>query len=102
MTERHRAPAQDAECPMPLYFFHLRDGTDILLDPEGSQLKGHEEVADRALAAARSLISDDALKGHISLLCHLDVEDEAGNVVHCLAFNDAVSITGQKLVPDAE
>ncbi len=87
---------------MPLYFFHLRDGTDILLDPDGLQLKGEKEVAIRALKAARSLISDDALNGHINLRCHIDVEDEAGNVVHCLAFNDAVRITGQKLVQDAD
>jgi hypothetical protein len=87
---------------VPLYFFHLRDGQDILLDPEGSQLKGQNEVALRALEAARSLISDDALKGHISLQCHIDVADEAGNLVHCLTFNDAVTITGQKLVQDAD
>lgn len=87
---------------MPLYFFHLRDGTDILLDPDGARLKGQKEVAKRALEAARSLISDDALKGHINLQCHIDVEDAAGNVVHCLAFNDAVTITGHKLAQDPD
>jgi hypothetical protein len=79
---------------MPLYFFHLRDGEDILLDPEGTYLEGQAAIEKTALEAARSIIGDDALKGHISLRHHIDVEDEAGSIVHCLAFNDAVTITG--------
>ncbi len=81
---------------MPLYYFHLRDGEDILLDPEGTDLDGEVAIAKATLAAARSLISDDALNGHISLHYHIDVEDEAGKVVHSLAFDDAVTITGHK------
>jgi hypothetical protein len=79
---------------MPLYYFHLRDGTDILLDPEGTQLDGEAAIARTAMTAARSIISDDALNGVISLDQHIDVEDEAGTIVHCLAFNDAVTIKG--------
>ncbi len=85
---------------MPLYYFHLRDGVDVLLDPEGKYLEGQVAIEKTALAAARSLISDDALSGHIGLQHHIDVEDEAGKVVHCLDFNDAVRITGLKLVQD--
>ncbi len=85
---------------MPLYYFHLRDGVDVLLDPEGRYLEGQAAIESNALAAARSLISDDALGGHIGLQHHIDVEDEAGKVVHCLDFNDAVTITGQRLVQE--
>ena len=81
---------------MPLYFFHLRDGQDILLDPDGTVLDGHDAITQTALDAARSLISHDALDGHISLHQHVDVEDEAGVIVHSLALNDAVRITGLK------
>ena len=83
---------------MPLYYFHLRDGVDVLLDPEGTFLQGQVAIKATALAAARSLISDDALSGHIGLQHHIDVEDEMGKVVHCLDFNDAVKITGQRLL----
>lgn len=85
---------------MPVYFFHLRDGVDVLLDPEGKYLEGQVAIESTALAAARSLISHDALDGHIGLQYHIDVEDEAGEVVHCLDFNDAVKISGLKLVQD--
>ncbi len=85
---------------MPLYYFHLCDGVDVLLDPEGKYLEGQAEIESTALAAARSLISHDALGGHIGLQHHIDVEDEAGKVVHCLDFNDAVKITGLKLPRD--
>jgi hypothetical protein len=81
---------------MPLYFFHLRDGVDILLDPEGLNLDGQVAIASTAMAAARSIISNDALNGVISLGQHIDVEDEAGKLVHCLPFNDAVTIDGHE------
>lgn len=77
---------------MPLYYFHLRDGVDILLDHEGRNLSGLGPVADAALKDARSIISDDAKEGRIKLDQRIDVEDAAGSVVHTLGFAEAVEI----------
>ena len=77
---------------MPLYYFHLRDGTDHLLDPEGSLLANIGAAQTRALAAVRSLMSADVLDGRLRLDMHIDVEDEHGAVVHRLAFQDALEI----------
>ena len=77
---------------MALYFFHLRDGVDILLDPEGRQLDGPGAIADAALNDARSIIGHDAVQGRIMLNQHIDVEDESGNILHTLHFADAVEI----------
>jgi len=77
---------------MSLYFFHLRDGTDVLLDPEGRDLPGAAAIAASTLAEARHLISQDALTGTIKLNQRIDVEDRAGTVVHSLEFQDAVHI----------
>lgn len=79
---------------MPLYFFHLRDGDDILLDPDGRVLEGPEAIAQRALAEARALISEEARLGRIRLDQRIDVEDAGGQVVHRLPFDEAVEITG--------
>jgi hypothetical protein len=79
---------------MPRYFFHLRDGTDVLLDPEGRTLDGPETLPGLALAEARSLISHDAREGRIRLDQRIEVEDAAGNVVCRVEFADAVEITG--------
>jgi hypothetical protein len=77
---------------MSLYFFHLRDGQDVLLDPDGRELDSLEAVQRIALEDARMLISADALEGVIDLACHLDVEDASGKVVYSLDFEDAVQI----------
>lgn len=79
---------------MSLYFFHLRDGTDLLLDPEGRELDGERAIVRAALTEARSIIGDDALSGRIDLDQHIDVEDAERKLVHRLCFSDAVEIVG--------
>ena len=79
---------------MPVYFFHLRDGEDILLDADGRELDGAEAIADAALHEARAIIADEVLDGNILLDRVIDVENDDGRVVHRLSFADAV-----KLVP---
>jgi hypothetical protein len=74
------------------YYFHLRDGTDRLLDPEGTELASLETVEQITLFEARSIISGDALEGRIKLDYHIDVEDASGTIVHSLEFEKAVTI----------
>lgn len=76
---------------MPLVYFHLRDGVDILLDPEGRQMN-LESIASVALHEARSIISADALSGRLMLDQHIDVVDESGALMHRIDFTDAVSL----------
>jgi hypothetical protein len=49
-----------------LYFFHLLDVTDLLLDSEGRELADLELVKTIALREARMLISHEALNGAIN------------------------------------
>ncbi len=77
---------------MPRYFFHLRDGEDILLDPEGRELNHPGALEQMALNEARSIISDDVRSGRITLIQRIDVENEAGQLIHSLRFVDAVRI----------
>src|SRR5215217_4133640 len=79
---------------VPQYYFHLRDGTDVLLDPEGRRLADLSGITALALAEARSLISHDAKDGRIRLNQRIDVEDAAGSVVCSVEFVDAVEIVG--------
>jgi len=74
------------------YYFHLRDGTDVLLDPDGRALPSLAAAAGVALLEARAIISAEAKGGQISLDQSIDVEDEAGQVVHSLAFTEAIQI----------
>ena len=77
---------------MARFFFHLRDGTDVLLDPEGRELAGVDAIPPLALEEARSIVSGDALSGTIMLNQRIDVEDETGQLIHSLSFEDAVTI----------
>jgi hypothetical protein len=76
---------------MPLYFMHLRDATDELLDPDGTPLR-EDAVASATLAAARDCMAHDLRSGRIDLRYRIDVQNEEGKVVHTLHFADALEI----------
>jgi hypothetical protein len=77
---------------MAIYFFHLRDHGSVLLDEEGRELDGQEAVEAAALAEARAIIGAEARTGTINLDQVIEVEDQAGTVIHRLEFKDAVTI----------
>ncbi len=79
---------------MALYFFHLCDGRDSIIDPEGREIANPAMIPGSALRDARSIISHEALLGMIDLGCAIEVRDEAGKLVHELQFRDAVTISG--------
>ena len=64
------------------------------MDPEGREIGDTSLIAAITLKDARSMISQDALSGHIHLQQAIEVHDEAGSVVYRLAFKDAVTING--------
>jgi hypothetical protein len=79
---------------MALYFFHLRDGIDVLLDPDGRRM-AFTAVAGAAINEALAIISADARTGRIDLNQSIEVEDSDGTIVHHLDFQDAVEIAGK-------
>jgi hypothetical protein len=74
------------------YFFHLRDGVDLVLDEEGRECDGLDSAVVLALEDARSILSEELQSGLIDLDRHLDVETVDGAVAHRLEFKDAVRI----------
>lgn len=76
---------------MPLYFLHLRDGSDELLDPDGVHMPA-DAVPGFALRAARDCMAGDVMNGRIELKYRIDVEDGDGRVVHSVAFADAIEV----------
>ena len=80
---------------MARYFFHLRDGTDVALDEEGQELGNLEAAKAGALVAARDSLSHDIRDGVVDLRLRIDVEDDAGRVIHSLPFGDAYQVITQ-------
>ena len=81
------------EAQVALYYFHLSDGHQALIDPEGREVADFSMISDLALKEARAMISQDALGGRIMLNQYIEVRDESGKLVHQLSFRDAVKIT---------
>jgi hypothetical protein len=76
---------------MPLYFMHLRDSSDEMLDPDGI-LMPKEAVPRAARLAARDCIAHDVRSGRLDLKYRIDVQNAEGEVVHPMQFADAVEI----------
>ena len=81
---------------MACYFFHLCDGHDVLMDPDGREIEDPAKIAAIALKECRWCISQDALDGRIDLGQSIEVRDSDGELVHMLRFQDAVLIGRHK------
>jgi len=78
---------------LALYYFHLCDGRDTLIDPDGREVGDAATLGDIAIKEARAMISQDALSGKIFLNQFIEVRDEDGKLIHKMGFRDAVSVT---------
>jgi hypothetical protein len=76
---------------MTRYFFHLRDGVDEILDPEGVELPS-EAVAEAALVAARDCMAADVKAGRLDLSSRIDVYQADGELVQSVSFADALEV----------
>ena len=88
-------PAAAEAAVLALYYFHLTDGHQTLIDPEGRKVEDPAQIHAMALEEARAMIAQDALGGRIRLNQYIDVRDEHEKLVHQLSFRDAVTITGR-------
>ena len=77
---------------LALYFFHLCDGGDVLLDPDGRDIAEASAIPDIALREARAVIAQEALTGRIVMDQFIEIRDDAGKLVHSIQFRDAVTI----------
>jgi CheY-like chemotaxis protein len=78
---------------MPTYYFHLRDGHDELLDPDGRELASLEAVRTAVVEGARDTISHEFRRsGAIDLRYRIDAANDLGEIVYSLPFSDAVDI----------
>jgi hypothetical protein len=75
---------------MATYFFHLRNGDDLLQDAEGRSLRSERAIAAAALHEARAILSADIPTEHVNLDQRIEVENARGAVIHKLHFGDAV------------
>ena len=78
--------------PMPLYFLHVRDGADLLLDPDGSNLPNLAAARTEAIESARELISAAVLTGSpLGLQRSFQIDDADGVTLLNVPFSEAIN-----------
>jgi hypothetical protein len=78
---------------LALYCFHLTDGHQALIDPDGREIEDPNQISSLALQEARAMIGQDAFTGRINLNQYIEVRDAGGKLIHQLKFRDAMTIT---------
>jgi len=77
---------------MALYFFHLCDGGEVLMDPDGREVADESLLREMAIKDARAMVSHDALTGTVRLNLWIDVRDASGKLIVRVPFRDAVTV----------
>jgi Domain of unknown function (DUF6894) len=80
---------------MPRYFFNTRIGNDLIPDPEGEELRDPDHAWEVARAMIRQLLREGNEQPHL-LSAHLEVTDEAGEVVLEFPFSEAIVDPGDE------
>ena len=68
---------------MARYFFHIKDGADLIQDPEGSELATMEDARSQALKSARELWADAIKSGRSLGADAVVIADEHGGLPLC-------------------
>jgi len=74
---------------MPRYFFNTRIGAELLLDPEGEELRDPDHAWEVARTTVQELLSAQAASPEL-LKAVLEVSDDGGEIVLELPFSEAV------------
>jgi hypothetical protein len=72
------------------YFFHIRNGDSLIVDPDGTELDGVPAAMAEARDSARELIAHRVMSGdHINGQV-FEVTNDQGEIVGHLAFKDVI------------
>ena len=76
---------------LPLYFIHVKDGTELTRDEEGSHLVNLDAARFEAIDGARQLISEAVLSGRpLRLRREMQIDDANGRTLLNIPFRDAI------------
>lgn len=77
---------------MKRFFLHIRDGTTLIEDLEGSVLPNVEAAREEAMQAAREIIASKILSGEVVDGQTFEITDETGAMCATLPFKDAMRL----------
>lgn len=74
---------------MPRYYFNTRIGTELILDPEGEELRDPDHAWEVARTTIRQILKSEGDQPSL-LSASLEVTDEGGEVVLEFPFSEAI------------
>jgi hypothetical protein len=77
---------------MDRYFFNLRDGDALYIDPDGEELIGIDAAIAEAYVSARHLLAERLRAGAIVDGQVFEISDEAGEVFARVPLKDALKL----------
>jgi hypothetical protein len=72
---------------MPMYYFHIRDGSSLEVDPDGTELPDISAAHAEALKVAHELLREVTDLGQTAVL---EIADEHGRTVLTMPLSDAL------------
>lgn len=78
---------------MPRYFFNVHIGEAVISDPEGEEFQDADEAWEATKAMAQDLMAAEFSKPVDWSSAHIEVKDEAGEIVLEFPFLEAVQFT---------
>ena len=78
---------------MPRYYFHIRNGRELIQDTEGQDCLSPDKALEEAKQAARDILAE-RLKYNLPLGSEMyEVKDEDGNIVFAVPFLAVVRLS---------
>ena len=76
---------------MKRFYFNIRDGSERIHDPEGSELSSLTAAKDEAVASARELAMERILAGKNGDR-HIEITDDKGRVLSVISLKSTVGL----------
>ena len=77
---------------MPKFYFHLRQGKDLIEDPEGVELPDVAAAHEEAIGAAREIMADRVKVGKVVNGEEFVICGEAGQPIATIPFKAALHL----------
>ncbi|KIZ36071.1 MULTISPECIES: hypothetical protein [Rhodopseudomonas] len=74
---------------MPRYYFNTKIGNELILDPEGEELRDPDHAWEVARTTIRQILKSEGEQASL-LRASLEVTDEGGEVVLEFPFSEAI------------
>lgn len=75
---------------MPLFFFHIRNEFELVLDREGQEMPGVKAAFEEAQNAAREILAERVRSGDIIDGHEFEVHDQSGMKLFTLPFKSVL------------